>query len=184
MTLFHPNKYSTLTPVPPYTANTPTPGPTFQYGGSYLCNAVQVFQQQDTATGSPRDELRHYLQSAVETITDIPGWWGVGQYLLESGCILMGPVLHQVSNLEVDCTGLPCHTRLSNPIQMCLQQWRYHRLLQEEQVTANHLQGSSTPEECLSEWTHISNHPGGNLYWGVLKVFRWLQWQGHWFRVD
>ena len=57
MILFHPNKYSMLIPVLPYTANTPTPGPTFQYGGSYLHNAVQVFQQQDTVTGSPRDEL-------------------------------------------------------------------------------------------------------------------------------
>ena len=64
---------------------------------------------------------------------------GLGHYLLESGCILMGPVLHQVSDLEADCVRLPCHTRLSNPIQTCLQQWGYHRLLQEEQVTANHL---------------------------------------------
>lgn len=68
-----PKRYSTLTPVLLYTVNTFTPEPLFQYGGSYLCNAVQSFQQEDTIAGSPRDELQQYLQSDVksETTTDI-----------------------------------------------------------------------------------------------------------------
>jgi hypothetical protein len=50
--------------------------------------AVHIFttvfkQQQDSVDGSPWDELQKYLQSAIETTTDIPGWWGVSEYLLE-----------------------------------------------------------------------------------------------------
>jgi hypothetical protein len=62
------------------------PEPLFQYGGSYLCQTVQEFQQQDSIEGSPWDELQHYLQSAIETTMDIPGWWGVSQCL----CLSMG----------------------------------------------------------------------------------------------
>jgi hypothetical protein len=107
-----------LTLVLLYTVDTLTPEPLFQYSGSYLRNTVQAFQQQDSVAGSPRDELRQYLQSAVETTTDIPGWWGVSQleYLVSMGAYLMEPVHHQLSNLEADCPGLPHHTRLGNPI--------------------------------------------------------------------
>ena len=87
-----PKRYSTLTPVLLYTVDTVTPEPLFQYGGSYLRNAVQSFQQEDTIAGSPRDELQQYLQSDVEseTTTDILSWWGVSQYSFECERILNG----------------------------------------------------------------------------------------------
>jgi hypothetical protein len=79
-----------LTPVLLYTVDPITPEPLFQYGGSYLWNAVQSFQQKDTGSGSPRDELHQYLQSDVETTMDILGWWGVSQYSFECGHLTNG----------------------------------------------------------------------------------------------
>lgn len=84
----------------------------------------------------------------------------------------MEPVLHQISDLEEDRAGLPCHTRLSNPIRARFQQWGYHGLPQKEPVEAERLRGTSAPEECLSEWAHIGVHPGGITYGGVHQVFR------------
>lgn len=64
-----------------FRADTDTPAPTsepsYQYGGSFLLNAVQAIQQQDNAAGGPRDELQQYLKAGAETTTDIVGWWGV-----------------------------------------------------------------------------------------------------------
>ena len=67
---------SGVTPVDP-------PEPLFQYGGAYIRNAIRSFQQEDTVRRSPRDELHQYLQSDLETTTDVLGWWGVSQYLFE-----------------------------------------------------------------------------------------------------
>jgi hypothetical protein len=58
-------------------APAPTLEPSFQYGGSFLLNAVQAIQQQDNAAGGPCDELQQYLKAGAETTTDIVGWWGV-----------------------------------------------------------------------------------------------------------
>ena len=135
MLLFHSNNALRADTILPYTADTATPPqPTFQYGGSYLRSAVRAFQQEDIVARSPRDELRQYLQSDVEpeTTTDILGWWGVSQYMLEFGRILMEPVVHPISNFEADRAGLPRHTRFGNLIRACLQQWGYYRLPQEE----------------------------------------------------
>lgn len=55
----------------------PTLRPSFQYGGSFLLNAVQVIQEQDNAAGRPHDELQMYLKAGAKTTTDIVGWWGV-----------------------------------------------------------------------------------------------------------
>jgi hypothetical protein len=52
-----PERYSMLTPVLLYTVDPITPEPLFQYGRSHLQNAVQSFQQEDTGSGSPWDEL-------------------------------------------------------------------------------------------------------------------------------
>jgi hypothetical protein len=71
--------YSVLTLVT-FTVCPSTPEPSFNYGGSYLRNSVQAFQQQVNAAGSPRDKLQQYLKSGVETTTNIPGWWGVSKY--------------------------------------------------------------------------------------------------------
>jgi hypothetical protein len=49
----------------------------YRYGGSFLLDAVQSFQQEEKAAGSPRDELRMYLESGVEHTTDVIQWWGV-----------------------------------------------------------------------------------------------------------
>jgi len=48
----------------------------YRYGGSFLLDAVQSFQQEEKAAGSPRDELRMYLESGVEHTTDVIQWWG------------------------------------------------------------------------------------------------------------
>ena len=106
MLLFHSNNALCADTIPPYTVDTPTPPqPTFQYGGSYLCSAVQAFQQEDIVTRSLQDKLWQYLQSDVkpETTMDILGWWGVSQYMLKFGRILMEPVVHLISNFEVGC---------------------------------------------------------------------------------
>jgi hypothetical protein len=50
--------------------------PSFQYGGSFLINAVQALQQQDNTAGGPRDKLYQYLKTGVETMEDAIGWWG------------------------------------------------------------------------------------------------------------
>ena len=49
----------------------------YHYGGSYLLDAVQSFQQEEKATGSPYDELKQYLESGIETTADVVKWWGV-----------------------------------------------------------------------------------------------------------
>ena len=40
-------------------------------------SAVQAIQQQADTTEGPRDELKQYFKSGVESTTDIIGWWGV-----------------------------------------------------------------------------------------------------------
>lgn len=47
-----------------------------RYGGSYLLEAVQSFCQEEKAAGSPRDELKLYLESGPEPTNDVIGWWG------------------------------------------------------------------------------------------------------------
>ena len=54
-----------------------TTEPSFQYGGSFLLNAVCAIQKQDNAAGGPHDELQLYLKAGAETTTDVVGWWGV-----------------------------------------------------------------------------------------------------------
>lgn len=67
-----------------------------RYGSSFLLEAVQSFQQEEKAAGSPRDELKLYLKSGrhdlgVESTDseDVIAWWGVrfitrhvGHYLM------------------------------------------------------------------------------------------------------
>jgi hypothetical protein len=48
-----------------------------RYGSSFLLKAVQSFQQEQKAAGSPRDELKLYLKSGVESTEDVITWWGV-----------------------------------------------------------------------------------------------------------
>ena len=49
----------------------------YKYGGSYLLEAVQSFQQAEMATANPCDELDQYLKSGVEKTGDVIKWWGV-----------------------------------------------------------------------------------------------------------
>lgn len=74
----------------PYTVDTTMPEPLFQYGGTYLCNAVQSFQQEDTVSRNPCDELHQYLQSDLETTTDILRWWGGKSIFVWCGHITNG----------------------------------------------------------------------------------------------
>lgn len=53
------------------------PPGSYRYGGSFLLDAVQSFQQEEKAAGSPRDELKMYLESGVEQTTNVIQWWGV-----------------------------------------------------------------------------------------------------------
>jgi hypothetical protein len=57
--------------TPPLNANS------YRYGGSFLLDAVQSFQQEEKAAGSPRDELKLYLESGIEPTADVIKWWGV-----------------------------------------------------------------------------------------------------------
>jgi hypothetical protein len=57
--------------------------PLAHYGSNFLLEAVQLFQQDEKASGSPRDELKQYLESSAEKMEDIIVWWGV--------CILTVP---------------------------------------------------------------------------------------------
>jgi hypothetical protein len=49
----------------------------YRYGGSFLLDAVQSFQQEEKAAGRPRDELKMYLESGIEHTTNVIQWWGV-----------------------------------------------------------------------------------------------------------
>ncbi|KAM6491794.1 hypothetical protein JOM56_012834 [Amanita muscaria] len=49
----------------------------FRYGGSFLLEAVQSLQQEEKAAGSPRDELKQYLESGAEPTDNVVAWWGV-----------------------------------------------------------------------------------------------------------
>lgn len=53
-----------------------TTTPSAHYGSSYLLEAVQSFCQQEKAVGSPRDELKWYLESGQESTDNVIGWWG------------------------------------------------------------------------------------------------------------
>ena len=53
--------------------------PTRRYGGSFLFEAVQSLQQEEKAAGSPRDELKMYLESGVEPTLNIILYWGVSR---------------------------------------------------------------------------------------------------------
>jgi hypothetical protein len=55
--------------------------PSLNYGGSFLISTVQAFQQQDQAAEGPREELRQYLKTGIESTTDIIAWWGVSLIL-------------------------------------------------------------------------------------------------------
>jgi hypothetical protein len=46
------------------------------YGSSYLSDAVQSFCEEEKAAGSPRDELKLYLESGPETTDNVLAWWG------------------------------------------------------------------------------------------------------------
>ena len=59
------------------TPSIPNTKTAFRYGGSFLREAVQSFQEQDKAGGNPRDELRQYLESGAERTEDVIAWWGV-----------------------------------------------------------------------------------------------------------
>ena len=45
--------------------------PIYRYGGSYLLESVQSFQEEKKAAGNPRDELTQYLESGVESAPDV-----------------------------------------------------------------------------------------------------------------
>ena len=45
--------------------------PSFQYGGSFLLDAVQAIQKQDNTTGGAYDKLQQYLNSQWSAITSI-----------------------------------------------------------------------------------------------------------------
>jgi len=51
--------------------------PASQYGSSFLLEAVQSFQQEKNVTANPRDELKLYLKSDVESTDNVITWWGV-----------------------------------------------------------------------------------------------------------
>ena len=53
--------------------------PTHHYGGSFLFEVVQSLQQEEKAAGSPRDELKMYLESRVEPASNVILYWGVSR---------------------------------------------------------------------------------------------------------
>lgn len=68
----------------------PKVAPSHRYGGSFLLDAVQSFQQEEKASGSPRDELKQYLESGPEPTDNVVHWWGV---CFPINCYFTNPVL-------------------------------------------------------------------------------------------
>lgn len=56
--------------------------PSRRYGGSYLLDAVQSFQQEEKASSSPHDELTRYLESGPEPTDNVIRWWGVCYFII------------------------------------------------------------------------------------------------------
>lgn len=54
----------------------PMPKSPGHYGDSYLREAVKMYQQEQKAERSPRDELEQYLNSGAEAVADVALWWG------------------------------------------------------------------------------------------------------------
>ena len=48
--------------------------PVVFYGGSFLLEAVQSFQQEEKAAGNPRDELKQYFNLGIEPTEDVILW--------------------------------------------------------------------------------------------------------------
>lgn len=55
--------------------------PLARYGSSYLLEAVQSFQHKEKTTVNPRDELKQYINSVVESVDNVVAWWGVSSSL-------------------------------------------------------------------------------------------------------
>jgi hypothetical protein len=51
-----------------------------RYGSSFLLDAVQSFRREEVTAGSPRDELRLYLESGTESTDNVIAWWGVSYF--------------------------------------------------------------------------------------------------------
>jgi hypothetical protein len=58
--------------------------PLARYGSSFLLEAVQSFQSQEKTAVNPRDELKRYLNSPVESTDDVIAWWGVRVHYLSA----------------------------------------------------------------------------------------------------
>jgi hypothetical protein len=72
-----PSSSTTTRPQPSAAA----PGaPLARYGSSFLLEAVQSFQHKEKSTVNPRDELKQYLGSVVESTDDVVAWWGVSHF--------------------------------------------------------------------------------------------------------
>jgi hypothetical protein len=65
--------------VPNVPADSAAPLP--RYGSSFLLDAVQTFRREEVASGSPRDELKQYLESGAESTDNVIAWWGVSYRL-------------------------------------------------------------------------------------------------------
>ncbi|KAF8810971.1 hypothetical protein BYT27DRAFT_7278636, partial [Phlegmacium glaucopus] len=50
--------------------------PICRYGGSYLLEAVQSFQQEEKSADSPCNELKQYLESGPKPTDNVVCWWG------------------------------------------------------------------------------------------------------------
>ena len=48
-----------------------------QYGYSWMRAAVRSQQDAERVSSVPRDELKKYLESPLEEVSDVVSWWGV-----------------------------------------------------------------------------------------------------------
>jgi hypothetical protein len=62
---------------PGSTSNT---APSNRYGGSFLFEAVQSLQQAEKAVGNPRNKLKMYLESGIESPMTAIQYWGVCRF--------------------------------------------------------------------------------------------------------
>jgi hypothetical protein len=51
-----------------------------QYGHSWMRSAVQSRHDAERTSSNPHDELKRYMESPLEDVADVIGWWGVSDH--------------------------------------------------------------------------------------------------------
>lgn len=47
------------------------------YGSTMMCKVIKARMDREQCGRDPHQELKHYLESPLETVDDLVKWWGV-----------------------------------------------------------------------------------------------------------